>query len=57
MFDALQLECVLHALGHREELAGIQRKVNKGKGHHKSLSLDIGNGMVDGMITRSTCKV
>ena len=45
MFGALRLECALHASGHREELVGIQVEVNKEKEHHKSLSLDIGNGI------------
>ena len=45
MFGGLRLECALHASGHREEVAGIQVEVNKEKGHHKSLPLDIGNGM------------
>ena len=41
MFGALRLECPLHASEHREELTGIQVEVNKDKGHHRSLSLNI----------------
>ena len=44
MFGALLLIYAKHASGYREELVSID-EVNKGGGHHKLFSLDIGNGV------------